>query len=176
MNPEWNLHLLRVVIDDGQPELHVEDVFEWFAITFWSDAALIRSMERTKAALPIANNYYSVNAGVIYVSQDPKQAACILDFGINVISEPGGLLGIPLPPGCQEGDYVTGEVRLALPLCTTVHPHDLGYRWRVNRVSADLTDFRSLPGDVFGVRYRDVPGTDSVRAGSYVLHCSCLNA
>ncbi len=26
-----------------------------------------------------------MNAEVIYVSQDPKQAACILDFGINVI-------------------------------------------------------------------------------------------
>jgi hypothetical protein len=128
MNPEWNLHLLRVVIDDGKPELHVEDVFEWFAIIFWSDAALIRSIETTKAALPIANNYYRVNAEVIYVSQDPKQAACILDFGIKAISEPGGLLGIPPPPGCQEGDYVTSEVRLALPLSTTVHPHDLATR------------------------------------------------
>jgi hypothetical protein len=176
MNPEWNLHLFRVVIDDGYPEHHVGDVFEWFAIVFWSDAALIRSTEKTKAALPIANNYYRVNAEVIYISQDPKQAACILDFGIKAISESGGILGVPLPPGCQEGDYVTGEIRLELPLCTDVHPHDLAHRWRVNRISADLTNFSSYPGDVSEVRYLDVVGTDSVRAGSYVLHCSNLNA
>ena len=175
VNSEWNLHLLRMVIDDGNPELHVGDVIEWFAITFWSDTVLTRSMERTKAALPIANNYYRVNAEVIYISQDPKQAACILDFGLKAISELGGLLGIPLLPGCNEGDYVTGQIRLELPLCTTVHPHDLRYRWRVNRIFADLTDFKSFAGDAFGVCYREVTGTDSVRANCYVLHCSCLN-
>jgi hypothetical protein len=176
MNLEWNLHYFRYVIDDGEPELHVGDEFDWFATNFWSDAALILARERTKSALPIANNYYRVNAEVIYVSQDPEQAACILDCGIKAISELGGILGIPLPPGCQKGDYVTGEIRLELPLCTAIHPHDLGHRWRVNRVFADLTDFRSSPGDVSEPLYQDVPGTDSVKSGSYVLHCSDLNA
>jgi hypothetical protein len=77
---EWNLHLLRVVIDDDGAKFHVGDVFDW-GISFWSDAALIRAVERTKAAVPLADNYYRVNAEVIYVSHDPKQAACILDFG-----------------------------------------------------------------------------------------------
>jgi hypothetical protein len=63
---------------------------------------------------------------------------------------------------------VPGEVRLDLPLCTAVHSHNLDQRWRINRVSADLTDFMYHPGDVSEVRYQDVPGTDSVRAGSYV--------
>jgi hypothetical protein len=85
----WNLHYFRWVIGDGEPELHVDDVFDWFAISFWSDAALIRAVERTKAAVPIADGYYRVNAEVIYVSHDPKQAACILDFGIKAISDYG---------------------------------------------------------------------------------------
>jgi hypothetical protein len=176
MNLEWNLHLHPVVIEDGEsPHLHVGDVIDWFAISFWSDAVLTPAVERTKAAVPIADNYYRVNAEVIYISHDPKQAACILDFGIKAISELGGILGVPLPPGCQEGDYVTGEVRLELPLCTDIHPHNLAHRWRVNRISADLTSFVDKPGDASEVRYQDVFGTDSVQAGSYVLHCSDLN-
>jgi hypothetical protein len=168
---------LRVVIGDGEPELHVGEEFDWFATEFWSDVLLTQTVERTKSALLIANNYYRVNAEVIYVSQDPEQgAACILDFGIKAISEEGGFLGIPLPPGCPEGYYVTGEVRLQPPLCTANHPHDLGHRWRVNRIFADLTDFSSYPGDISEVSYQNVPGTDSVESGSYVLHCSDLNA
>ena len=174
MHLEWNLHLLRVVIDDGLPERHVGDVFSW-GISFWADVELIRAVERTKAAVPLADSSYRVNAEVIYISHDPHQAACILDFGIKAISELGGIPEIPLPPGCQEGDYVTGEVRLDLPLCTAVHPHNLDQRWRINRVSADLTNFMYHPGDISEARYQDVPGTDSVRAGSYVLHCSDLN-
>jgi hypothetical protein len=169
MHLEWNLHYFRRVIGDGEPERHVGDVFDWFAITFWSDAKLIQAVEKTKSAVPIADNYYRVNAEVIYISHDPKQAACIVDFGVKAISEVGGLLGV------QEGDYVTGELRLELPLCTSVHPHNLDHRWRVNRISADLNDFASCPGDVSGVRYQNVLGTDSVQAGSYVLHCSDLN-
>jgi len=168
---EWNLHYLRWVIGDGEPELHVDDVFDWFAVGFWSNAALIRAVERTKAAVPIANSYYRVNAEVIYVSHDPKQAACILDFGIQAISDGVDIL----PPGCQEGDYVTGEIGLELPLCTAVHPHNLVHRWRVNRISADLTSFMQYPGDVSEAHYEDAFGTDSVQAGSYVLHCSDLN-
>ena len=177
MNLEWNLHLNRVVIEDGEsPHLRVGDVIDWFAICFWSDAVLTPAVERTKSAIPIADNYYRVNAEVIYISHEPKQAACILDFGIKAISESGGLLGIPLPPECQEGDYVTGEVRLELPLCTDLHPHNLAHRWRVNRISADLNPFVLKPGDASEVRYQDVAGTDSVDTGSYVLHCSDLNA
>ena len=175
MQIEWNLHLLRGVIDDGNPEFHVGDVFNW-TISFWADAVLLRSAETSKTAVPIANNSYRVNAEVIYISQDLTQAACILDFGIRVISESGGLLGIPLPPGCREGDHVTGEIRLELPFGTDITPYDLRHRWRVNRLTANLADFSLYPGDRCGFDYQDVAGTDSVKAGSYILHCSNLNS
>jgi len=175
MQIEWNLHMLRVVIDDGNPEFHVGDVFDW-TITFWSETVLARSVERNKTVVPIANNYYRVNAEIIYISRDSKYEFCILDFGITAISESATLLGIPLPPGCKEGDYVTGEIRLELPLWTEVQPHNIRRRWRVNRITADLADFSFYPGDCGKVDYQDVPGTDTVKSGSYVLHCSELNS
>ena len=171
MHPEWNLLLLRGVIDDGEPERHVGDVFDW-PITFWSHTVLTAAVETTKNALALANNYYRVNAEVIYISQDPTQKACILDFSIKAISEFGGLLAIPLPAGCKEGDYVCGDIRLELALCTAAHPHNLIRRWRVNRIYADLTNFQLTPGDISRVRYQEVSGTDAIRAGSYILHSS----
>jgi len=181
MHIDWDLHYSRWVINDGEPELHVGDVFDWFAVSFWSDSPLIPTAERTRTAVAIADGCYRVNAEVTYLSHDPKQAACIIDFGIKAISEAGGILGIPLPLGCQEGDYVTGEVRLELPLCTTVHPHNLHHRWRVNRISADLTSYvqhsadRVVRRDGSQFLYKDVAGTDSVQATKYLLHCSDLN-
>ena len=171
MNLEWNLHYFRYVIDDGEPERHVGDEFDWFAISFWSDAKLTRAMERTKAAVPIADNAYRVSAEVTYVSHDPEQAACILDFGIKAVSNSADIL----PPECQEGEYVTGEIRLELPLCTKVFPHELARRWRVNRISADLTPYGPHPvSDASAVRYQEVDDTNSVEAESYVLHSSDL--
>ena len=147
-----------------------------WTISFWPDAVLLRSAETSKIAVPIANNFYRVNAEVVYISQDPTQAACILDFGIRAISESGGLLGIPLPQGCREGDHVTGKIRLELPLCTDVHPYDISHQWRVNRISANLANFSYYPGDLGELDYQDIAGTDSIKAGSYVLHCSKLNS
>jgi hypothetical protein len=45
MNLDWKLHYLRVVIDDGEPEGRVGDVFDWFAISLWPDAALPLEMD-----------------------------------------------------------------------------------------------------------------------------------
>jgi hypothetical protein len=177
MNLEWNLHYFRWVIEDGEPERHVDEVFEWFSISFWSDAPLSLAMERTRAAVPVADNAYRVNAEVIFVSHDSEQAACILDFGTKAISDSVSIL----PPQCQQGDYVTGEVRLELPLCTRVAPHNLAHRWRVNRISADLTPYVLHPMGGHFIRessqvlYKDVVSTDLVHAKSYVLHCSDLN-
>jgi hypothetical protein len=76
---------------------------------------------------------------------------------------------------------VTGEVRLEVPVCTRITPHTLAHRWRVNRISADLTPYAQDPvSGVFirnasQVRHQDVVDTDSVHAKSYVLHCSNLN-
>jgi hypothetical protein len=177
MELEWNLRYFRWVIEDGEPERHVGDVFEWFAISLWSDAALTRVVKRTKSAVPIGDNSYRVNAEVIYISHDSEQAACVLDFGICAISNTVDIL----PPECQEGEFVTGEVLLELPLCTKISPHALDHRWRVNRISADLTPYvqDSVTGwfirDASQVRYQDVVDTNSVHANSYVLHCSDLN-
>ena len=114
MNPEWNLHYFRRVIGDGEPERHVGDVFDWFSVGFWSDAALIRAAVTTKTAVPIADSFYRVSAKVVYVSRDPGQAGCILDFGIRAIADTSDIL----PAGCVEGEYVSGMIRLELPLCT----------------------------------------------------------
>lgn len=173
MESVWNLHLERLVIEDGEPELHVGDVFDWL-LTFWADEMLIRAVERTKFASPLVGNNYRVNAEVIYISQDPAQSGCILDFGMQAISELGGLLGVPLPSECKEGDYVTGEIRLNLALCTVVPPHDLTRRWRVDGISADVTNYSLKPGDISEPCYQEVSGTDAIRAGSYVLHCSAV--
>jgi hypothetical protein len=169
----WNLHLQRWVIEDGVPELHVGDVFDW-TLAFWSEKVLIRADEKPKAAIPLADNYYRVRAEVIYISQDPSQAGCILDFGLQAISEVDGLLGVPLPSECKEGDYVTGEIRLELPLCTVVHPHNLVRKWHVEGISADVTGYSLTPGDISRHCYEEVSRTDVVRAGSYVLHCSLV--
>ena len=174
---EWNLHYFRWVIDDGEPERHVGDVFDWFAISLWSETALTRAVERTKTAAPNADNSYRVTGEVIYVSHDTEQAACILDFGMKAESSTVDIL----PPECQEGEYVTGEIRLELPLWTKLSPHELAHRWRVNRISADLTPYVPHPvsfhfmRDSSAVQSREVVGTDSVRARSYILHCSDIN-
>ncbi len=169
----WGVHLQRWVIEDGEPELHVGDVFAW-PLTFWVDEVLTRSGEENNIASPLAGNYYHVNAEVIYISKDPAQAGCIIDFGVKAISELGGLLGIPLPSECKVGEHVTGEIRLTFALCTVVHPHNLTRKWQVERISADLSDYTDKPGDTVSSRYQDVSGTDAVRAGSYVLYCSAL--
>jgi hypothetical protein len=59
-----DLHYARWVIDDREPELHVGEEFDWFAVSFWSDSPLLRSMESTKSAVLIADGRYRVNAEV----------------------------------------------------------------------------------------------------------------
>ena len=62
MPSEWNLHYFRWMIGDGEPERHVDDVFDWFAISFWSDAGLIWSADKSKTAVSVGDNAYRVNA------------------------------------------------------------------------------------------------------------------
>jgi hypothetical protein len=177
-NAEWNLHYSRWVIDDGEPERHVGETFEWFAVDFWPDAPIVQSVETTKSAIPIANNSYRVNAEIISISDDSaKLAYCIIDFGLRAICNGGNVL----PTRCQKGDYVTGELQLGIPLYALVYTDVLTYRWRVNKVSADLTPYVLDPTkrvwirDVSAVEYTNVSGTDVVEAKGYVLHCSQLD-
>ena len=174
MQLEWHLRYARWVIDDGEPDRHVGEVFDWFAITFWTEQTLALTDERSRTATLVGDFAYRIVAEVTYLSE----RECIIDFGLKATSSSD-----LLPAGCQPGDFVTGEVCLNLPLCTEVGPDEplknLAYQWRVNRISADLTPYvphpkysRGYVRDASRVRYHDVPDTDSVLADSYVLHCS----
>jgi hypothetical protein len=178
MQSNWNLRYPRWVIDDGEPELRVGEEFEWFAVSFWSDVPLVRSAESARSAVPIADGRYRVNAEVIYISPEPKQSAIIIDFGIKAICDGLSLL----PHGCEQGDHVTGELDLLLPLCTVLHTHKLSQRWHVDGISADLTPFvldsenRFYTRDSSRITYTDVASTNSVKARSYLLNCRNLTS
>jgi len=135
-------------------------------------------LRSTRSATPIADGRYRVNAKVIYISQDTKLAARIIDFGIRAVCDGADLL----PDGCVEGDYVSGEISPDLPLCTAPHACDLSHRWHVNEVFADLKPFvlssvgRVYVRDSSQVRYQAVACTDSVKARSYLLNCSLLTS
>jgi hypothetical protein len=174
MQPEWNLHYARWVIEDGEPDRNVAEIFDWFALTFWTETRLAKANEHLMSATPVGDYKYRVVAEVTYMSN----TACIIDFGLKATADSD-----LLPQGCTQGSYVSGEISLSLPLCTEVGPEDvfkvLAHKWRVNRISADMTPYvphphysRGFIRDASQVRYQDVPGTDSVRTHSYVLHCS----
>ena len=176
MEREWNLHYARWVIEDGEPELHVGDEFEWHTVGFWSDEQLLRSTEKSRGATPIADGRYRVNAEVIYTSPDTSLSTFIIDFGIRA-----ECLGTDLlPQGCAEGDFVSGEISLDLPLCGAPHKHGLSHRWRANEILADLTPhILSSQGRVYvrdssQIHYQTVAATDSVKARSYLLNCNLL--
>ena len=177
MQRDWNLRYSRWVIDDGEPELHVGEEFEW-SVSLWSDAPLMRSTESTRSATPIEDGRYRVNAEVIYISQDTNLPAFIIDFGIRAECVEANLL----PQGSTEGDYVCGEIDLGLPLCGAPHAYDLSHRWRVNKISADLTPFvlssvgRVYVRDSSQVTYQAVAGTDAMKAVSYLLNCNQLTS
>lgn len=149
MDQNWNLHYARWVIDDGEPELHVGEEFEWFTVGCWSDVQLRDSGESTKGAVALPDGRYRVNAEVIYVSQEEPLRASIIDFGLKAEDDGANLL----PQGCIAGSYVSGEIRLELPLCGAPHGHNLSHRWLVHSVSADLTPFVLSSGG--GVYVRD---------------------
>src|SRR6185437_5475805 len=104
---EWNLHYEAWVISDGEPDRSVGEVFDWFAVEFWSDEGLAIVSEQSKSVIVLPNFEYRVCAEVIYLSE----AACVIDFGLPASTE-------------------------LLP----EHFFNL-YRWRVNRISADLTPY-----------------------------------
>ena len=179
MSLEWNLHYDRWVIEDGEPELEVGDQFDCLQVQCWSDNALIpvNSGQGTSAE-PIADFKYRVNAKVIYVSEE----ASVIDMGIAAIGACELLL-----PECKNGDFVTGEIGVGcgLPRWTEHVPDDVLFEvkrtWRVNRISADLTpyiprpdDSRWLERDNSRVHYEEVEATHSVKASSYILHCTQL--
>jgi hypothetical protein len=171
MEVEWNLRLMREVIEDGNPEFCSGDVFRW-GVDFQCETPLAIAPEEEIRAVLVEKNCYRVHARVIYISRDPKYDCCVLDFGISALSESGSLLGMPLLPECREGDYVAGLVWLFLPLCSDIQPYKIGHKWRVNRITAESGDFYSTPRGLGEIEAHEVPGTGSLKAESYILHCS----
>lgn len=88
MEVEWNLRLIRVVIEDGNPEICSGDVFEW-GVDFQCEALLTIALEKETRAVLVEKNCYRVHAKVIYISKDPRYDCCVLDFGITALSESG---------------------------------------------------------------------------------------
>ena len=171
MLAEWNLHYEDWLIEDGEPNRHVDDVFDWFALGFWGEERLGKANEREKSVAPVSDFKYRVVAEVVYVSE----SACIIDFGLKATTTDD-----LLPSDCRKGDFVEGEIGLRLPLVTEVGPEEefkkLAYRWRVDRISADLTPYLNSRRDESRLQYQNVAATDSLRASCYVLHCCKVSA
>jgi hypothetical protein len=177
MRSIWNIHYSRWVIDDGQPELDVEQDFDWFALAFWpTQGPLLSTSERVKSAVPTADYKYTVTAEVVFRSE----GSCVIDFGLKAIAHPECIAS-----KCKQGDYIKGELALSLPLCTEVAPEEisktLARKWQVNEIHADVTPYISHPDnpkfffrDESRIQYEPVLSTASVNARGYVLHCTEL--
>jgi hypothetical protein len=173
---EWNLHYARWVIDDGEPERRVEEDFDWFSLEFGSTNKLAKAPESVKSAFAVSDYKYRVVAELVFLSEK----ACVIDFGLRAIGHADRV-----SPECKQGEYVTGEVALGLPLCTEIVPEEilnsLQCRWHVNGIYADMTPYISRPynpkfffRDESRIRYESTLSTASLRTHCYVLHCTKL--
>ena len=177
MRSIWNIHYSRWVIDDGQPELDVEQNFDWFALAFWpTQGPLLSTSERVKSAVPTPDYRYTVTAEVVFRSG----GSCVIDFGLKAIAHPECIAS-----ECKQGDFIKGELALSLPLSTEVAPEEisrtLARKWQVNEIHADVTPYISHPDnlkfffrDESRIQYEPVLSTASVNARGYVLHCTEL--
>ena len=178
MQREWSLHYPRWIIGDGQPDRHVGDIFDWFAVDFWGESQLVTASKKIASAIAADDYQYHIVAEVTYLSEN----SCVIDFGLPATGSRDSL-----PPQCVQGDYVSGEIKLELPLCIPMMPESVvatqKHRWRVDRISADITPHVAHPDsprffkrDESHIRYEDVTSTESVSAEMYVLHCSEVSA
>ena len=171
---EWDLSYEDWIIGDGEPHRAVGEVFKWFAVSFWTWNPLSRCDDKTRSAVCIPGFKYRVVAEVAFLSEK----ACVIDFGLRATATPD-----LLPAACKAGDYVSGESKLNLPLCTDIVPDEvfktLAHTWKINRISADLTPYITHPEnprfftrDDSRIHYQEVQSTQSVRASDYILHCT----
>lgn len=156
------------------PHRSVGEVFDWFAVAFWTEECLVRTEQKSRSAVRVSDYKYRIVAEVTYLSEK----ACIIDFGLKATASTDRL-----PPDCVAGQYVSGEVHLNFPLCTEIMPDQvskaLAHTWRVDSISADLTPYVAHPEnprffyrDNSRIRYEETSSTESLKASSYVLHCS----
>lgn len=177
MQPIWNIHYARWVIDDGEPEIDVEQDFEWFALAFWpASGPLVKTSRTEKLAVPISDYRYRVTAKVVFLSEKSS----VIDFGLRAIAHPDSVT-----PECKEGDFVTGELALSLPLVTEIAPEvivkTLPRKWHVNEIHADTTPYISHPDnprfffrDESRIQFESARSTTAVQAKDYILRCTKL--
>jgi len=175
--PEWNLYYARWLLSEGEEDRRVGEVFDWFALDFWTPKGLVKSERRLKAALTAPDYFYRVSAEVIHLSKD----ACVIDFGLRAAGHSD-----QIPTGCKEGDYVSGEFRINLPNCVLSVPKELiatmGHKWRVNGIVADMAQWVSSDDNSHPpywerseIPYQEVKSTtDSGKCRGYVLRCTEL--
>jgi hypothetical protein len=174
MPTEWNLNYPSWMIADGEPDREVGETFEWFAVEFWTQQPLTRAGVRSKTAVLIADFNYRITGEITYLSEK----ACVIDFGLSAIDTPDAVA-----PDCRQGDYVTGDIGIGLPLCVEMAPEavleTLRRKWHVNSISADLTPFKSHPDnprilvrDEARTEYIEAKSTRDVNAHDYVLRCN----
>ena len=171
MPSEWSLGYPRYMINDGCPHIEAGQMLEWPALEFWSENTLALTESRSMNASEIADHRYMITAEVVYISD----TAAVIDFGLKAIRTRD-----LLPFECKEGDFVSGEIYLGLPLSTEVVADkvlaSLAYRWNVQKVLADLTPFTEIRGSGFirdrnQIRYQEVRSTEVLETEAYVLRC-----
>ncbi len=167
---DWTLHYPAWLIADGEPDFKVGDVFDWFAVEFWSEKPLTKTSETERSATQADDYRIRVSGELVFLSKK----AVVIDFGLMAIGNVD-----KLSPGVGLGDFALGEIRIGFPLCIDPIPHDvilkLGRQWRMNSISADLTPY-GLDGrrDVARITYREVTSTAQLNAIDYLLHCTEL--
>jgi hypothetical protein len=62
MHHEWNLRYAGWIIGDGEPHRSVGEVFDWFALEFWTKDRLGMSSEQWASAIPVNDYNYGVVA------------------------------------------------------------------------------------------------------------------
>lgn len=158
------------MIGDGEPHRSVGEVFDWFAIEFWSENPLTLVPRVTGSAKPCGEYHYGVTAEVIFIVE---KKAVVIDFGLMAIGNTNNFAS-----NVHLGDFVAGEISIGLPLCIEPIPEELitrmGRQWKVAGISADLTPYRNGTRDCTQVAYKEVTSTEETRAFDYVLHCKEL--
>jgi hypothetical protein len=167
----WSLHYWEWMIGDGEPHRKVGEMFDWFALEYWSEQPIRITPRGTRSAMPSGDNQYQITAEVIFIVETK---VAVIDFGLIAIGDLHNF-----QQGLRMGDFVNGEISVGLPLCIEPIPDEvsdrMSRRWQVSRISADLTPYQNGRRDKTRISYRDVTSTEETKAFDYLLHCKALS-
>jgi len=104
------------MIGDGEPHLKIGDIFNWFAVEFWSEEPLTKTSRGSRSAKGCGDFQYRVTAEVVFVTEK----AVVIDFGLLASSVLGNV-----QPDVRVGDFLSGNISVGLPLCIEPIPDDL---------------------------------------------------